>query len=429
MGLNRGPWTPEEDDLLVKYIQKHGEGGWRTLPKKAGLLRCGKSCRLRWMNYLRPDVKRGQILPDEEDLILRLHRLLGNRWSLIAGRMPGRTDNEIKNYWNTHLSKKLISEGIDPRTHKPLAESELELLRSDKSQGVDNVNSEDTNNPTSDSQKIQLQETETAMSDNIESCKVVDNIGHSPELSKNVNDHPDTSAIDSLHTVANSSSTAKATQSTYIGSEGTYSSAVSDLGKGSGKLPQQSVNGAVHVNQPSQIPYCYPNQELSLEGHDWSPYLRTNTVTSSFFMAPPSGLDSAPHFSDQGYQATARNALRGGHQYNESFSANFIQHRAATEETHQESYKENDGANSCTLQANINPLGPITEDCNSDILSYFLESFMTEDQLLDEANYKHATPASASVSQHVQHLSQAQAPNHDYDMWSVVSPSSQYPSN
>lgn len=72
------------------------------------------------MNYLRPNVKRGQIAPDEEDLILRLHRLLGNRWSLIAGRIPGRTDNEIKNYWNTHLSKKLISQGIDPRTHKPL---------------------------------------------------------------------------------------------------------------------------------------------------------------------------------------------------------------------------------------------------------------------------------------------------------------------
>lgn len=77
------------------------------------------------MNYLRPCVKRGQIAPDEEDLILRLHRLLGNRWSLIAGRIPGRTDNEIKNYWNTHLSKKLISQGIDPRTHKPLIDTTI----------------------------------------------------------------------------------------------------------------------------------------------------------------------------------------------------------------------------------------------------------------------------------------------------------------
>ncbi|GMH07512.1 hypothetical protein Nepgr_009352 [Nepenthes gracilis] len=122
IGLKRGPWTPEEDELLANYIKREGEGRWRTLPKRAGLLRCGKSCRLRWMNYLRPSVKRGQIAPDEEDLILRLHRLLGNRWSLIAGRIPGRTDNEIKNYWNTHLSKKLISQGIDPRTHKAFSD-------------------------------------------------------------------------------------------------------------------------------------------------------------------------------------------------------------------------------------------------------------------------------------------------------------------
>ncbi|KAK9201220.1 hypothetical protein WN944_016421 [Citrus x changshan-huyou] len=94
---------------------------------KVGLLRCGKSCRLRWMNYLRPSIKRGHIAPDEEDLILRLHRLLGNRWSLIAGRIPGRTDNGIKNYWNTRLRKKLISQGIDPTTHKPLIFNQVVL--------------------------------------------------------------------------------------------------------------------------------------------------------------------------------------------------------------------------------------------------------------------------------------------------------------
>ncbi|KAK8535321.1 hypothetical protein V6N13_081457 [Hibiscus sabdariffa] len=105
-GLNKGAWTALEDKLLISYIQAHGEGKWRNLPKRAGLKRCGKSCRLRWLNYLRPDIKRGNISHDEEELIIRLHNLLGNRWSLIAGRLPGRTDNEIKNYWNTTLGKR-----------------------------------------------------------------------------------------------------------------------------------------------------------------------------------------------------------------------------------------------------------------------------------------------------------------------------------
>ncbi|GFP89322.1 transcription repressor myb5 [Phtheirospermum japonicum] len=120
VGLRRGPWSTKEDNLLTSYIQLHGEGQWRSLPKNAGLLRCGKSCRLRWMNYLRPGIKRGNISEDEEDLIVRLHGLLGNRWSLIAGRLPGRTDNEIKNHWNTHLLKKLNNAGIHPTPHKDL---------------------------------------------------------------------------------------------------------------------------------------------------------------------------------------------------------------------------------------------------------------------------------------------------------------------
>nr|GME03248.1 myb-related protein 308-like [Ipomoea batatas] len=122
-GLKKGPWSTKEDLLLTNYIQQHGEGQWRSLPKKAGLLRCGKSCRLRWMNYLRPGIKRGNFSPEEEDLIVRLHSLLGNRWSLIAGRLPGRTDNEIKNYWNTHLLKKLKSSGIEPRPPRKIVTS------------------------------------------------------------------------------------------------------------------------------------------------------------------------------------------------------------------------------------------------------------------------------------------------------------------
>jgi len=116
---NKGAWTKEEDDKLIQYVQAHGEGCWRSLPSAAGLRRCGKSCRLRWINYLRPNLNRGNFSEDEDDLILRLHALLRNRWSLIAGRLPGRTDNEIKNYWNSHLKRKLISLGVDPLTHRP----------------------------------------------------------------------------------------------------------------------------------------------------------------------------------------------------------------------------------------------------------------------------------------------------------------------
>ncbi|XP_055831408.1 myb-related protein 330-like [Solanum dulcamara] len=117
---NKGAWTKEEDQRLINYIRAHGEGCWRSLPKAAGLSRCGKSCRLRWINYLRPDLKRGNFTEEEDELIIKLHSLLGNKWSVIAGRLPGRTDNEIKNYWNTHIKRKLISRGIDPQTHRPL---------------------------------------------------------------------------------------------------------------------------------------------------------------------------------------------------------------------------------------------------------------------------------------------------------------------
>ncbi|TKY70859.1 ODORANT1 protein [Spatholobus suberectus] len=120
LGVKKGPWTAEEDKKLINFILTNGQCCWRAVPKLAGLRRCGKSCRLRWTNYLRPDLKRGLLTQAEEQLVIDLHARLGNRWSKIAARLPGRTDNEIKNHWNTHIKKKLLKMGIDPVTHEPL---------------------------------------------------------------------------------------------------------------------------------------------------------------------------------------------------------------------------------------------------------------------------------------------------------------------
>ncbi|XVE87910.1 hypothetical protein DITRI_Ditri19aG0026300 [Diplodiscus trichospermus] len=104
--LRKGVWSPEEDQKLIAYINRYGIWNWSEMPKPAGLQRSGKSCRLRWMNYLKPGIKRGNFTNEEDETIIDLQARLGNRWSVIASRLPGRTDNEIKNYWHAYLSKR-----------------------------------------------------------------------------------------------------------------------------------------------------------------------------------------------------------------------------------------------------------------------------------------------------------------------------------
>ncbi|KAI4337108.1 hypothetical protein L6164_015561 [Bauhinia variegata] len=115
--VKRGPWSPEEDVTLKSYVETHGTGGnWIALPKKAGLRRCGKSCRLRWLNYLRPDIKHGGFTEEEDRIICTLYGQMGSRWSAIASQLSGRTDNDVKNYWNTKLKKKLMAGKVSLKT-------------------------------------------------------------------------------------------------------------------------------------------------------------------------------------------------------------------------------------------------------------------------------------------------------------------------
>lgn len=159
VGLKKGPWTAEEDKKLISFILTNGQCCWRAVPKLAGLLRCGKSCRLRWTNYLRPDLKRGLLSDYEEKMVIDLHAQLGNRWSKIASRLPGRTDNEIKNHWNTHIKKKLKKMGIDPLTHKPISTVQSQPQDQQNCSELDQQQNKEITTPTTTTSSFQSEKT------------------------------------------------------------------------------------------------------------------------------------------------------------------------------------------------------------------------------------------------------------------------------
>ncbi|RWR75894.1 transcription factor GAMYB isoform X1 [Cinnamomum micranthum f. kanehirae] len=138
--LKKGPWTATEDAILIDYVKKHGEGNWNAVQKHSGLFRCGKSCRLRWANHLRPNLKKGAFTAEEERLIIELHAKMGNKWARMAAHLPGRTDNEIKNYWNTRIKRR-------QRAGLPLYPPDVHLQglsESQQNQNIGELNSGDT---------------------------------------------------------------------------------------------------------------------------------------------------------------------------------------------------------------------------------------------------------------------------------------------
>ncbi|GKV19054.1 hypothetical protein SLEP1_g29353 [Rubroshorea leprosula] len=186
MGLKKGQWTQEEDQILISYIQKHGHGNWRALPKQAGLLRCGKSCRLRWINYLRPDIKRGNFTREEEETIIKLHEMLGNRWSAIAAKLPGRTDNEIKNVWHTHLKKKLKNyQANRPETKQNpdeiITEKEAESAKV-VTNSMPNLSPESPQQSSSDFSSVTYASTSAATSEETNNINITESLDYFPEI-------------------------------------------------------------------------------------------------------------------------------------------------------------------------------------------------------------------------------------------------------
>ncbi|CAK9171313.1 unnamed protein product [Ilex paraguariensis] len=161
-GMKKGLWSGEEDNKLKDYILRYGHWNWRKLPKYAGLSRCGKSCRLRWMNYLQPNLKKGDYSEEEENIIIKLHHERGNKWSAMAAKLPGRTDNDIKNHWHTHLKKRAKQNGkleVTNENFQSIGTCQFEdsRKRDDQEWALDSVVAIDPSQQTSETSLLQAE--------------------------------------------------------------------------------------------------------------------------------------------------------------------------------------------------------------------------------------------------------------------------------
>ncbi|KAK9156200.1 hypothetical protein Sjap_003680 [Stephania japonica] len=259
--VKRGLWSPEEDEKLIKCITTHGHGCWSSVPKLAGLQRCGKSCRLRWINYLRPDLKRGSFSAQEERVIIDVHRILGNRWAQIAKHLPGRTDNEVKNFWNSCIKKKLIAQGLDPRTHNLIPNSHHHHLTNSSSTNAcnnDNPNPHhqlfqqlplkfSINNNNNNPSFLTMPTTTTLTHDTSPLHEALTNQNPNPNPNPNwvssVKDHDQTSQAQLMIDFSSSSSTRSSIDST-ISTNNVKSSSSMNNPSGFGALDDQ--NGFYH---------------------------------------------------------------------------------------------------------------------------------------------------------------------------------------